>query len=39
MVIGSPNLFIGNIAPNFDATITPKYMSLRGWQLDNEFRC
>lgn len=30
--------FYWNIAPNFDATITPKYMSLRGWQLDNEFR-
>lgn len=27
-----------NIAPNFDATITPKYMSHRGWQLNGEFR-
>ncbi len=27
-----------NIAPNFDATITPKYMSHRGWQMNGEFR-
>ncbi|VEH65216.1 LPS-assembly protein LptD [Rodentibacter pneumotropicus] len=27
-----------NIAPNYDATITPKYMSHRGWQLNGEFR-
>lgn len=27
-----------NIAPNYDATITPKYMSHRGWQLNSEFR-
>ena len=27
-----------NIAPNLDATITPKYMSHRGWQLNGEFR-
>jgi LPS-assembly protein len=27
-----------NIAPNFDATITPHYMSKRGLQLQNEFR-
>ena len=27
-----------NIAPNLDATITPKYMSRRGWQLNSEFR-
>lgn len=30
--------FLLEYRPNFDATITPKYMSLRGWQLDNEFR-
>lgn len=27
-----------NIAPNFDMTITPKYMSKRGWQLNGETR-
>ncbi|MBF0752000.1 MULTISPECIES: LPS assembly protein LptD [unclassified Pasteurella] len=27
-----------NIAPNYDATMTPKYMSHRGWQLNGEFR-
>ena len=27
-----------NIAPNYDATIAPKYMSRRGWQLNGEFR-
>lgn len=27
-----------NIAPNFDATITPHYMTQRGLQLQNEFR-
>ncbi|MBN6067471.1 LPS assembly protein LptD [Aggregatibacter actinomycetemcomitans] len=27
-----------NIAPNYDATIAPKYMSKRGWQLNGEFR-
>jgi LPS-assembly protein lptD len=27
-----------NIAPNLDATVTPKYMSHRGWQLNGEFR-
>ncbi|MBN6710891.1 LPS assembly protein LptD [Haemophilus haemoglobinophilus] len=27
-----------NIAPNFDATFTPKYMSHRGWQLNAETR-
>lgn len=27
-----------NIAPNYDATFTPKYMSDRGWQLNTEFR-
>lgn len=27
-----------NIAPNYDATFTPKYMSKRGWQLNGEFR-
>lgn len=27
-----------NIAPQMDATITPQYMSKRGWQLQNEFR-
>ncbi|MGQ0287235.1 LPS assembly protein LptD [Pasteurellaceae bacterium 22721_9_1] len=27
-----------NIAPNYDATFTPKYMSRRGWQLNSEFR-
>ena len=27
-----------NIAPNYDATMIPKYMSHRGWQLNGEFR-
>ena len=27
-----------NIAPNYDATFTPKYMSRRGWQMNGEFR-
>ena len=27
-----------NIVPNLDATLTPKYMSHRGWQLNSEFR-
>jgi LPS-assembly protein len=27
-----------NIAPNYDATITPHYMSSRGLQMQNEFR-
>ena len=27
-----------NIAPNLDATLTPKSMSRRGWQLNSEFR-
>ena len=27
-----------NIAPNLDATLTPKYMSRRSWQLNSEFR-
>ncbi|TDB48966.1 LPS assembly protein LptD [Photorhabdus luminescens] len=27
-----------NIAPNYDATITPHYISQRGLKLDNEFR-
>ena len=27
-----------NIAPNLDATLTPTYMSRRGWQLNSEFR-
>lgn len=30
--------FYWNIAPNFDSTFTPKYMSKRGWQLNGEFR-
>ncbi len=30
--------FYWNIAPNYDATITPHYMSKRGLQLQNEFR-
>lgn len=30
--------FYWNIAPNYDATITPNYMSTRGLQLQNEFR-
>lgn len=27
-----------NIAPNYDATITPRYLAKRGLQLQNEFR-
>ncbi|HSW52076.1 MAG TPA: LPS assembly protein LptD, partial [Sulfuricaulis sp.] len=27
-----------NLAPNYDDTITPRYLSRRGWQLQNEFR-
>lgn len=27
-----------NIAPNYDATLTPRYMSKRGMMLENEFR-
>lgn len=27
-----------NIAPNYDVTFMPKYMSLRGWQFNGEFR-
>lgn len=27
-----------NLAPNYDATITPHYLGLRGLQLQNEFR-
>ncbi|WP_419835888.1 LPS-assembly protein LptD [Endozoicomonas atrinae] len=27
-----------NIAPNYDATLTPRYMSKRGFMLENEFR-
>lgn len=27
-----------NLAPNYDDTITPRYLSKRGWQLQNEFR-
>lgn len=27
-----------NIAPNFDATFSPKFMSHRGWQMNAEFR-
>src|SRR5690606_29118458 len=27
-----------NIAPNYDATLTPRYMSKRGLQLGGEFR-
>ena len=30
--------FYWNIAPNYDATITPKYMSKKGLQLNSEFR-
>jgi len=30
--------FYWNIAPNYDATITPNYMTLRGLQLNGEFR-
>ncbi|WNH50942.1 LPS-assembly protein LptD [Stenotrophomonas oahuensis] len=27
-----------NLAPNYDDTLTPRYMSKRGFMLDNEFR-
>lgn len=27
-----------NLAPNYDDTVTPRYLSKRGWQLQNEFR-
>jgi LPS-assembly protein len=27
-----------NLAPNYDDTLTPRYLSRRGWQLQNEFR-
>src|SRR3989344_4589737 len=27
-----------NLAPNYDDTLTPRYLSKRGWQLQNEFR-
>ncbi|MFA5939819.1 MAG: LPS assembly protein LptD [Sinimarinibacterium sp.] len=27
-----------NLAPNYDATLTPRYMSERGWQLDSSGR-
>lgn len=27
-----------NVAPNYDATVTPRYLSQRGWLLDNNFR-
>jgi LPS-assembly protein len=30
--------FYWNIAPNYDATITPRYITKRGLQLNNEFR-
>lgn len=30
--------FYWNIAPQYDATINPHYMSKRGWMLENEFR-
>ena len=30
--------FYWNIAPNYDATITPRYLSRRGLQLQTEFR-
>lgn len=30
--------FYWNIAPNYDATITPRYMSKKGVQLNTEFR-
>ncbi len=30
--------FYWNIAPNYDLTLTPKYMSNRGLQLDSQFR-
>jgi LPS-assembly protein len=27
-----------NLAPDYDDTLTPRYLSQRGWQLQNEFR-
>jgi len=27
-----------NLAPNYDDTLTPRWMSRRGWQINNEFR-
>ena len=27
-----------NLAPDYDDTLTPRYLSKRGWQLQNEFR-
>lgn len=30
--------FYWNIAPNYDATITPNYMQIRGLQMNGEFR-
>jgi len=27
-----------NLAPNYDDTLTPRWMSRRGWQVSNEFR-
>jgi LPS-assembly protein len=27
-----------NLAPHYDDTLTPRYLSKRGWQLQNEFR-
>jgi len=27
-----------NLAPNYDDTLTPRWMSRRGWQVNNEFR-
>ncbi|MDT8363249.1 MAG: LPS-assembly protein LptD [Nitrosomonas sp.] len=30
--------FYWNIAPNYDATISPRYMSKRGFMFNNEFR-
>lgn len=35
-VLAAP--YYWNIAPNFDDTITPRYMSRRGLQIQNEFR-
>src|SRR3546814_7989934 len=34
--IAAPYYF--NIAPNYDATLTPRYLSKRGLQLGGEFR-
>ncbi len=35
-VVGAP--YYWNIAPNYDATITPRILSKRGLQVQNEFR-